>query len=61
MDEVHGSKNVLSEFIELSDTNYKFMDKKCTFRAHGPIFLKFMDLSDTNYKLMCIFGVRGPK
>ena len=25
IDDVHGSKNALSEFMDLSDTNYKFM------------------------------------
>ena len=38
--------------MDLSDTNYKFIDPKCTFRVYGPIFSKFMDLTDTNYKLM---------
>jgi len=28
MDEVYGSTNALLEFIELSGTNYKFLDKK---------------------------------
>ena len=52
MDEVYGSKNTLLDFMDLSDTNYKFIDPKCTFRVYGPIFSKFMDLTDTNYKLM---------
>ena len=38
--------------MDLSDTNYKFMDKKYTFKVYEPIFLKFMDLSNINYKLM---------
>jgi len=33
MDEVHGPKNALSKFIDLSDTNYKFMDKKIHFQS----------------------------
>jgi hypothetical protein len=40
MDEVPGPKNALSEFMDLSDTNYKFMDPKCTFRVYGPIIFK---------------------
>ena len=53
MVEVYGTKNAVSEFMDLSDTNYKFVDlKKYTFRVYGPIFSKFMDLTDTNYKLM---------
>ena len=52
MDVAYGSKNALLEFMDLSGTNYKFMDKKCTIRVYVPMFSKFMDLSDTNYKLM---------
>jgi hypothetical protein len=37
MDEVHGPKNVFSEFMDLSDTNYKFMNLKNAFS-------NFMDL-----------------
>jgi len=33
MDEVHESKNTLSEFMDLSDTNYKFMDLKMHFHS----------------------------
>jgi len=33
MDEVHRSKNALSEFMDLSDTNYKFMDLKMYFQS----------------------------
>ena len=33
MDEVHRSKNALSEFMDLSDTNYKFMDLKMHFHS----------------------------
>ena len=41
---VHRSKNALSEFIDLSDTNYKSMDQKihfqrvrtCAFKVYGP-------------------------
>jgi hypothetical protein len=33
MDEVHGPKNALSEFMDLSDTNYKFMDPKMHFQS----------------------------
>ena len=33
MDEVHESKNALSEFMDLSDTNYKFMDLKMHFHS----------------------------
>ena len=36
MDEVYGSKNALLELMDLSGTNYKFMDPKCTFRVYGP-------------------------
>ena len=38
-------KNALLEFMELIDTNYKFMRKKMHFS-------EFMDLTDTNYKLI---------
>ena len=54
MDEVYGSKNTLVDFMDLSDTNYKFMDPKWTFRDYGPIFSKFMDLSEIKYKLMVL-------
>ena len=33
MDEVHGSKNALSEFMDLSDTNYKFIYPKKQFQS----------------------------
>ena len=34
MNEVYGSKNTLSEFMNLSDTNYKFVDlKKIHFQS----------------------------
>jgi hypothetical protein len=33
MDEVHVPKNDFSEFIDLSDTNYKFMDLKMHFQS----------------------------
>jgi len=33
MDEVHGSKNALLVFMDLSDTNYKFMDSKIHFQS----------------------------
>ena len=52
LDEAHGSKNALLVFMDLSDTNYKFMDPKMHFRVYRPMFSKFMDLTDTNYKLM---------
>ena len=52
MDEVHESKNALSEFMDLSDTITSLWIQKCTFRVYGPMFSKFMDLNDTNYKLM---------
>jgi hypothetical protein len=52
MDEVYGSKNALSKFIDLSDTNYKFMDLKIYFQSLWIYVSKFMDLSDINYKLM---------
>jgi len=52
MDEVHGSKNALSEFMDLSDTNYKFIYPKKHFRVYGPMFSKFIDLNHTNYKLI---------
>jgi hypothetical protein len=51
MNEIHGSKNALLEFMDLSDINYKFMNKNALFRVYG-LFSKFIDLSDTNYKLM---------
>ena len=31
MVEVHGSKNALLVFMDLSDINYKLMNLKCTF------------------------------
>jgi len=31
--EVHEPKNALSEFMNLSDTNYKFMDLKMHFHS----------------------------
>ena len=31
MDEAHGLKNTLSEFMKLNDTKYKFMDLKVHF------------------------------
>ena len=42
--EVHGPTNTLSEFMDLSDTIYKFMDLKvhfyslwtCVFKVYGP-------------------------
>ena len=33
MDGVYGSKNALLEFMDLSDTNYKFMDLKMYFQS----------------------------
>ena len=33
MDEVYEPKNALSEFMDLSDTNYKFMDLKMHFKS----------------------------
>ena len=33
MDEVHGSKNALLVFMDLSDTNYKFMNSKIHFQS----------------------------
>jgi hypothetical protein len=33
MDEVHGPKNALLEFMDLSDTNYKFMNPKMHFQS----------------------------
>ena len=33
MDEAHEPKNALSEFMDLSDTNYKFMDLKMHFHS----------------------------
>ena len=43
-DEVHGPTNTLSEFMNISDTIYKFMDLKvhfyslwtCVFKVYGP-------------------------
>ena len=37
--QVYGPKNRLSEFVDLNDTSYKFMDQKNTIS-------KLMDLSD---------------
>ena len=31
--EVHESKNTLSEFMDISDTNYKFMNQKMHFQS----------------------------
>ena len=31
--QVYAAKNALSKFIDLSDTNYKFMDKKIHFQS----------------------------
>ena len=33
MNEVYGLKNIFSEFRDLSDTNYKFMDLKIHFQS----------------------------
>ena len=33
MDKVYGSKNILLEFMDLSDTNYKFIDPKMQFQS----------------------------
>ena len=33
MDEISGSKNALLEFMNLSDTNYKFIDSKMYFQS----------------------------
>jgi hypothetical protein len=33
MDEVHGPKNALSEFMDLNEINYKFMDLKMHFQS----------------------------
>ena len=33
MNEVYGLKNIFSEFMDLSDTNYKFMDLKIHFQS----------------------------
>ena len=33
MDEVHGSKNALLVFMDLNDTNYKFIDSKIHFQS----------------------------
>ena len=38
MDKISGHKNALLEFMDLSGTNYKFMDPKMHFRVYGPIF-----------------------
>ena len=38
--------------MDLSGTNYKFMDPKMHFQSLWTYISKFMDLSDTNYKLM---------
>ena len=48
MDEVYGSTNAILEFIELSGTNYKFLDKKNAlaefmnlyFQSYGPKWYK---------------------
>jgi len=52
MDKIFGPKNALLEFMDLSGTNYKFMDPKMHFQSLWTYISKFMDLSDTNYKLM---------
>ena len=52
MDKISRSKNALLEFMDLSSTNYKFMDPKMHFQSLWTYISKFMDLSDTNYKLM---------
>ena len=44
MDKISGPKNTLLEFMDLSGTNYKFMDPKmhfqslwtCAFKVYGP-------------------------
>ena len=33
MDEAHGSKNALLVFMDLNDTNYKFIDSKIHFQS----------------------------
>jgi hypothetical protein len=52
MDKISRPKNALLEFMDLSGTNYKFMDPKMHFQSLWTYISKFMDLSDTNYKLM---------
>ena len=52
MDKISGPKNALLEFMDLSGTNYKFMDPKMHFQSLWTYISKFMDLSDTNYKLI---------
>ena len=52
MDKISGPKNALFEFMDLSGTNYKFMETKMHFQSLWTYISKFMDLSDTNYKLM---------
>jgi hypothetical protein len=52
VDEVHGPKNALSEFMDLSDTNYKFMDLKMHFQNLWTYIFKVYGPNDTNYKLM---------
>jgi len=52
MDKISGLKNALLEFMDLSGTNYKFMETKMHFQSLWTYISKFMDLSDTNYKLM---------
>ena len=42
MDEVYGPKNVYSEFIDVNDTNCKFINQNCTFRVYGLMFSKFI-------------------
>ena len=51
MDEVDELKNTLSEFMDLSDTNYKFMDLKCTFIVYGP---KWHELQVDGSKNACL-------
>ena len=52
MDKISGPKNTLLEFMDLTGTNYKFMDQKMHFQSLWTYISKFMDLSDINYKLM---------
>ena len=52
IDKISGPKNALLEFMNLTGTNYKFMDPKMYFQSLWTYISKFMDLSDTNYKLM---------
>ena len=51
-DEVHGSTNTLSEFMDLSDTIYKFMDLKVHFQSLWTcVFKVYMHLGDTKVQI----------